>query len=319
VEIFSTQAFECSLQITKIKEIQVEPLKRRIWSEISHDGDLLFIFNSGEITTFQPKTLQKVDTIQTEGIVIFGISPDGKTAVVRLDDDRIALWDLAANQEITSLEVPNYHNEWLHLAFSPTEREFAANWGFCEYGGKIAAWNMDTSELIWHNIKGTCAGGAITYSPDGRIIASGETYDRNLHLWDANNGTLQESYLEDQLEWLSAVAFSPSGELLAFGTGSVGEGVLLAPIFIMDPSDYSVLYSFDGKRDTIHSLSFSPEESLLAAGTLDGAIMLWGLQPIEHRCTLDISDNVVDVYFLSEDMLLSVNWDGVLTLWSIAE
>jgi WD40 repeat protein len=54
---------------------------------------------------------------------------------------------------------------------------------------------------------------SVTFSPDGRILASGSD-DNTVRLWDPATGVLQHT-LKGHLDRVNSVAFSPDGRLLA--------------------------------------------------------------------------------------------------------
>lgn len=287
---------------------------------ISQDGKTFFVLNSDQIVSYEAATLQKVDDFRTSEFKYIGISPDGKIAVLQLNDSEIALWDLTANKQKIVIEIPNYHQEELDLAFSPTGEELAANWGYCDTGGKnVAVWDTGTGKLLWHKVHGFCAGDGLAYSPDGKTIASGVAYSRTLLLFDANNGEVEEIYSQKQPEWVSSVTFSPTGKILAFGTGHTGEGILLAPVIILDTSSGSMLHMFDGKRDTVNSLSISPNDEVIVAGTGDGAVVVWNIKAGNHLCTLNLGKGKIEVFFTRNNSFVSVQEDGILNLWEIGK
>lgn len=309
---------ECGIQTTKLQEISFGLSKARN-SKISQDGKTLFILNTDEITSYQTATLQKVDHYNLSGLEIIEISPNGKIALVNLHDGNLALWDLATKTQKSVLKVPEYHDEDMVMAFSPDGSEIAGSWGACEYGGNVAVWDVNTGKLIWHKQNGVCAGNGIAYSPDGKTIVSGISYSRSIFLWNAHNGDVQEVFSEKQPEWVSSVIFSRSGKLLAFGTGHVGEGVLLAPVIIVDTSNNTMIHILDGKQDTIHSITISPNDKIIAAGTGDGSIVLWDIKTGNHLCTLNVGKSNIDVFFTQDDSFVSVQQDGTLSLWALGK
>src|SRR5260370_33577789 len=62
----------------------------------------------------------------------------------------------------------------------------------------------------------------VRFSPDGRLIASG-SYHGDLCLWDRETGQLVrrfgETLQDDRILFVTAVAFSPDSEMLAYTKG----------------------------------------------------------------------------------------------------
>ena len=56
---------------------------------------------------------------------------------------------------------------------------------------------------------------SITYSPDGKTIATG-SYDSTMHLWDANTGTFLRPF-NGHTSSVYSIVYSPDGKVLANG------------------------------------------------------------------------------------------------------
>jgi WD40 repeat protein len=54
---------------------------------------------------------------------------------------------------------------------------------------------------------------AVTFSPDGRVLAS-VSWDKTVKLWDAGSGAVLQTF-EGHSNWVEAVAFSPDSKTLA--------------------------------------------------------------------------------------------------------
>jgi WD40 repeat protein len=107
---------------------------------------------------------------------------------------------------------------------------------------------------------------ALSYSPDGRLLALGDQVNPLVRLWDVVNGA-ELAVLEGPTGAVVAVAISPDGATLAAG-------------------DYNGLVTFWDlatlrvrpkrlKHAGVHSLAFAPNGRVLATGGFDGIIQLW--------------------------------------------
>ncbi len=156
-----------------------------------------------------------------DAVYTLDYSPDGKMIASGAGDRTVKIWDAATGMLL--LTISDSLDTVNSIAFSPSGK-FLAGAGADK---SIRVWRMDTGgEPIQQS--GSTAGQLaastfahdgpilkIVYSPDEKTIYStGE--DQRIKAWDA--ATLAEGIVfEPQADWVSALALSPDGALLAAG------------------------------------------------------------------------------------------------------
>ncbi|MBI1927644.1 hypothetical protein HYR99_25805 [Candidatus Poribacteria bacterium] len=159
---------------------------------------------------------------------------------------------------------------------------------------------------------------SISFSPDGRALASGGDNDI-IRLWDVASrsllATLQE-HLPTQLGdvrpvW--SVSFSPDGRTLASGGWD-------KTIKLWDAATRSLLVTLQGHTGSVSSISFSPDGRTLASGSWDKTIKLWDVASRFLLATLQEHQGFVDSVSFSPDgrTLASGSWDETIKLWDAA-
>jgi WD40 repeat protein len=118
--------------------------------------------------------------------------------------------------------------------------------------------------IIWsqQDPVATTARGAVAYSPNGALVATGRDEDRNTKLWDAETGAFVGT-LNGRDNNANVIRFSPDSQYLATGTGGGGSTLNLN---LWRVSDGVLLVGRIGafNNGTI-SLAFSSDGQLLAA------------------------------------------------------
>jgi WD40 repeat protein len=159
-------------------------------------------------------------------------SPDGKTLAARNWDGTVSLFEVSTGRESHSLAVVDpIATE--KIAFSHDGRLIAA----ADEGTKVKFWDVASGQLVRTLVSPPAAGVTIqivslTFSPDGRILATGEAriddarreYYGVVKLWDLRAARVNHEAVAHAME-PDSLAFSPDGRLLA--TSGADGGVKL--------------------------------------------------------------------------------------------
>jgi uncharacterized protein with WD repeat len=153
---------------------------------------------------------------------------------------------------------------------------------------------------------------SVTFSPDGKTLASGSGFDSNVvQLWDVASGKNIATF-NGHKEYVHEVAFSPDGKTLASGSRD-------KTIKLWDVATGDNTATFTGHTDEVYSVAFSPDGGTVASGSWDGTIKLWNVVSSKNTSTLrGHFDNVNSVAFSPDGKTLaSGSGDKTIKLWDV--
>jgi WD40 repeat protein len=110
---------------------------------------------------------------------------------------------------------------------------------------------------------------ACGFSPDGRLIVSGDT-DNTLKIWDAETGVELHTLLGHQAAVWDC-AFSPDGTTICSAGGDYKTGELR----LWDARTGAPLLEFEGHRESVSTCAFGPEGRRLFSASADGTVRVW--------------------------------------------
>ena len=150
----------------------------------------------------------------------------------------------------------------------------------------------------------------VTYSPDGKTLATGST-DKMIRLWDVATGLLKAE-LPGHEDFVWSVQFSPDGRTLA--SGGWDRSVKLWDVATAKP-----IASLQGHKGNVWSVRFSTDGKSLASASGDRTIIMWDLATRTMRRSLTREGGSPHDLAYSPDgtLLASGNEDATVTVWNV--
>ena len=168
-----------------------------------------------------------------------------------------------------------------------------------------------------YTLGGTGGVDQLSFSPDGRLLASGGASDGTIKLWDVASGKTLATLKHEA----RSLVFSPDGRLLASGGASDGTIKLWD---VASGKTLATLKHEGGEDPGVSSLVFSSDGRLLASGgASDFMIKLWDVASGEHVATFSGHRGTVTSLAFSPNgkqaaLLASGASDGTIKLWDVA-
>ena len=215
------------------------------------------------------------------------------------NDGTAGLWNLTDDTHKPIVAALHQTKEELHVAFSPDGRLLAAACASAYWGKKkeipaIQLWDVNTEQLLFSVEKQTENIEALTFSPNGKVLASAGAADR-IRLWDVESGTLLGTLKVAPSS--KVLAFSPDSRLLATGGA---EGIIqLWDIHAGSTSSAlrriwntalarRPIRTFDGDtgNTALNAIAFSPDGKKVVSANSDGIVRLWETDSGNQQFTL---------------------------------
>ena len=270
------------------------------------EGTLASGSRDGTVKLWDVATQQDITTLTARANSV-AFSLDGTTLASGSYDGTIELWNVVTQQNIGTFE--GHTNQVSSVALSADGTIFASG----SYDGTIELWNVVTQQNIGAFEGHTNQVSSVALSADGTILASG-SYDGTTKLWDVATQQNIDILEEDgHVPWIYSVAFSPDGAILAIGRGNDSFG---GTVKLWEVATRRIVASFVPHLGSVTAVSFSRDGTTLASGSRDGTVKLWDVATYAQIASLPHTSEVWSVSFsLDGTILASGTWDGTVELW----
>jgi WD40 repeat protein len=231
-------------------------------------------------------------------------SPDGTWLATGSSEEPLRIWDLATGH-VRTIALPG--RDLRLLSLRPDGTRLAAR----TYDPKSEKHYMSVCDVASGKIIFSTEGSSLTYSPDGRWLASLAPDEKTVQLLDASTHEAVARFSGHE-DTIFKAAFSPDNRYLA--TCSRDRTVRLWQI---DTGECRVLR---GHTSEIFAVAFHPDGTRLATGGQDGAIWLWDLTRGDAVLRLPGHKSFVWSVTFSPDgaTLASASGDSTVRLWDTA-
>lgn len=255
------------------------------------------------------ETQELIDSYGEIGWTGFSVSPDGKLFAtsacvsaempafvgndVLCSSVALVLSDTETGAEVQMTDGVIGGNIWTvgGITFNQTGDLIATS--SLDGAVNIISTDMKRIETIWQGRKGSVFG--LNFSPDGQTLAVGS--GDGVYLLDVETG--EEINLLDT-GTAASVAFNLDGRLLAVGANNTGE------VQLWDVEANEKITTLSGHSDTAIAVAFSPDGTMLASGSFDSTIRIWGVEPTTTSDTASEDS--------AESTMSVTTPDGVLTI-----
>jgi WD40 repeat protein len=264
------------------------------------------------------------------GVRAVAFSPDNNTLASSSYDGTVRFWNRSGKALLT---LGPFTTSFLTLnfMFSPHGETLAV-----ARGGIVKIWNAKSDEELHTLVGHSAVIKAITFSPDGQILASA-SMDKRINLWDTRSGRLLRT-LQGHSDGVCSAVFSPNGEILASASHDrtiklwdIRSGQELRSLeafsrFSRAKAAFesvgflaAVATSLEPKfhhRGRIE-LVFSPSGMTLASASHEKTIRLWDIGSDAHATLDGHSESVTAIVFSPDGKTLaSASADKTVRLWA---
>jgi WD40 repeat protein len=238
------------------------------------------------------------------GVLAIAYSPDGKL-LASAEYEVIRVWDVASGKEIR--RFPGCVNFLIGIAFIGNSKAIVA----VSANKAIHLWDVATGKEIrrtatqlTHRVAFTADGRTLATWPDASLPANGMG-DAKIRLWDMTAGKEVRAWPTPPQQWLSALAFSPDGKMLA------SDGGPDRSLHLRDVATAANLRTIGPHPLGVQRAAFSPDGKTLAGLSDFDSIHLWEVATGRERRVIITGGRTTSFAFSRDGRILATVNDGL--------
>jgi WD40 repeat protein len=238
-------------------------------------------------------------------------SPDGTTILTGSIDHIARLWDVGTGELIHSFDAGNSGeastDRWQLVAFSPDgQTAISSETNSQALTGSVHLWDVETGEEI-REFTAYVHILSLAYSPNGRMIASGDAFG-GIIVWDSETG---EHLFETQKEGsITGLVFSADGTRIA--ASSTGRSVS-----IWDIATAQELHNFSGLSSASLTIAMITDDRELLVGSYDGLLQHWIIDPVGQIQAYSAGEISVGLLTADENTIVAGSPSGNIRIWGM--
>lgn len=286
--------------------------KARVWeAEFSPDGKLIASASGdNQVILWNRKGSIKWTLPHQGQVYAVTFSPDGKLIASADGDNTITLWNRDDKRFKRWKTLVGHSNSVNSVRFSPDGKWIASG----SNDTTIKLWRLDEKSPQPLTLeKHQASVNSISCSPDGQWLASASD-DGTIKLWNLDRSKNEPPIQLDKVDaHVTSVSFSPDGKWLAYTSNTTiklwkhqGNG------------KWDVARAtFQGHRDIVNSVRFSPNSQYILSASADNTAKLWDLKGNVLDTFQGHSDSVSSASFRQDGKeIVTASADNTVRLWN---
>jgi WD40 repeat protein len=288
--------------------VTLQPSTGALICSWTKDGSAIWVQDFFTVSLYDAATMDVLAKFDGgEYAAIYDTSSDGRTVAYSLDGQAIRLFDIFSQEDRLSF-LPGF--PYSAVFFSPDD-------------SALGVASLDSIEIILFSAEdGSVQGSLSGFTTAAPVYFAEFSSIGEVLLWESR-GTVQPMHIGSgelgptlsHEDFVVAVAITPDSSVIATAAAGTLDGEFQPLVTLWDTYSGEVIWQ-NGNPAYFSSLDFSPDGSLLAAGT-EGEVIFYQTDNGEELASLLTGSEVVNDLGFSPDggALLTCETDGRLILW----